>query len=45
MRIQASTHAPRAACPACGKLSARVHSRYQRRLSDTAIAGSGTRST
>ncbi|WP_454199354.1 transposase family protein [Nocardia sp. Marseille-Q1738] len=26
-------------CPACGTPSGRVHSRYQRRLSDTSITG------
>jgi DNA-directed RNA polymerase subunit N (RpoN/RPB10) len=36
--VEASTDRP-AACPTCGTVSARVHSRYQRRLSDTAIAG------
>ncbi|WP_257035585.1 transposase family protein [Streptomyces sp. 1222.2] len=29
----------RAACPACGTLSARVHSRYVRRLADSAVGG------
>ena len=28
-----------AACPACGAVSARVHSRYGRRLADAAIGG------
>ncbi|WP_281291972.1 transposase family protein [Streptomyces tailanensis] len=37
MRARAS--AQRAACPACGTVSGRVHSRYVRRLSDTAVAG------
>jgi DNA-directed RNA polymerase subunit N (RpoN/RPB10) len=36
--IEASTSDRPAACPACGTASARVHSRYHRRLSDTAIA-------
>src|SRR4051794_30588390 len=27
------------ACPACGTPSTRVHGRYQRRISDTAISG------
>jgi hypothetical protein len=36
VRIQASTHDPQAACPACGVLARRVHSRYERRISDTA---------
>ncbi|MGW5642813.1 transposase family protein [Saccharopolyspora sp. NPDC003752] len=38
VRIEASTLAGRVACPGCGTLSDRVHSRYQRRLSDTAIS-------
>lgn len=42
VRIQASTRTVRAACPACGRLSGRVHSRYERRVSDTAIAGQET---
>ncbi|MGN5376979.1 ISL3 family transposase [Streptomyces lasalocidi] len=29
----------RAACPACGTLTARVHSRYVRRLADSAVGG------
>jgi transposase len=37
--IEASAADQSAACPTCGTVSARVHSRYQRRLSDTAIAG------
>ena len=39
MRIQASTRGVEAACPACGVVSRRVHSRYQRRLADTAAGG------
>ncbi|MFC8511820.1 transposase family protein [Streptomyces sp. NPDC057257] len=31
--------APAAPCPGCGRESTRVHSRYSRRLADTAIAG------
>ncbi len=42
MRIRAKTVCPEAACPACGVVSRRVHSRYERRLSDTAIAGRET---
>ena len=42
VRIRASTRAPRAACPACGRVSGRVHSRYERRLSDTGIGGQET---
>ncbi|MFC5165758.1 transposase family protein [Nonomuraea angiospora] len=30
------------ACPACGGVSERVHSRYERRLCDAAIGGQGT---
>jgi transposase len=37
--IEASALDRPAACPTCGTVSAWVHSRYQRRLSDTAIAG------
>ncbi|MEV5542346.1 ISL3 family transposase [Saccharopolyspora shandongensis] len=39
VRIEASTLNGRVACPGCGSLSDRVHSRYERRLSDTAISG------
>jgi hypothetical protein len=39
VRIQASTRCPQAACPGCGAVSRRVHSRYERRLSDTAAGG------
>jgi transposase len=42
LRIQASTRGRQAACPACGAVSGRVHSRYWRRLSDTAVAGQET---
>jgi hypothetical protein len=42
VRIRAKTVCPEAACPACGVVSRRVHSRYERRLSDTAIAGRET---
>ncbi|MCX4862013.1 transposase family protein [Streptomyces canus] len=37
MRARAS--AERAACPACSTTSGRVHSRYVRRLADTAVGG------
>lgn len=37
--VQARTSAERAACPACGTASARVHSRYVRRLADSAVGG------
>ncbi len=39
MHIWAHARASTAACPHCGHASARVHSRYQRRLADAAIAG------
>ncbi|WP_330182278.1 ISL3 family transposase [Nocardia sp. NBC_01503] len=39
VRIEARTGDEPAACPGCGMLSRRVHSRYGRRLSDTAITG------
>lgn len=39
VRIEASTLSGPVACPGCGSLSDRVHSRYERRLSDTAISG------
>jgi transposase len=39
VRIQARTVGPEAACPACRAASRRVHSRYERRLLDTAVAG------
>jgi transposase len=42
VRIEAGTQAGQAACPACGTLSGRVHSRYERRLSDTSVAGRET---
>src|SRR5262249_28972392 len=37
--IWARAQADTAACPRCGRPSARVHSRYQRRLTDVAIGG------
>ncbi|WP_461091523.1 transposase family protein [Streptomyces incanus] len=37
--VRARASAERAACPACGRVSGRVHSRYVRRLADTAVAG------
>lgn len=37
--VRARTAVERAACPACGTLSARVHSRYVRRLADSAVGG------
>ena len=42
VRIQASTQTVRAACPACGAVSRWVHSRYERRLADTAVAAQET---
>jgi hypothetical protein len=42
VRVQATTRTSRAACPSCGMVSGRVHSRYERRLSDSAIAGQET---
>jgi hypothetical protein len=42
LRFTARTGTVEAACPACGHLSRRVHSHYERRLSDTAIAGQET---
>ncbi|MEU7061742.1 transposase family protein [Streptomyces sp. NPDC046197] len=37
--VRARTAADQAACPACGTVSSRVHSRYVRRLADSAVAG------
>ncbi|MEQ6028314.1 transposase family protein [Streptomyces salinarius] len=37
--VRARTAAERAACPACETASARVHSRYVRRLADSAVGG------
>lgn len=37
--VMARACAPEAACPKCGTLSGRVHSRYSRRLADVAIGG------
>ncbi|WP_233520264.1 ISL3 family transposase [Prauserella sp. PE36] len=39
VRIDARTSETPTACPGCGTVSGRVHSRYDRRLSDTAAAG------
>jgi transposase len=39
VRILARPRSSSAVCPECGAVSLRVHSRYQRRLLDTAIAG------
>ncbi|WP_331773009.1 ISL3 family transposase (plasmid) [Embleya sp. NBC_00888] len=37
--VAARACAPEAPCPACGARSRRVHSRYQRRLADSAVGG------
>jgi len=37
--VLARARADTAACPACGSVSGRVHSRYRRRLADAAIGG------
>jgi transposase len=42
VRIQARTGTLRAACPACGGVSERMHSRYERRLCDVTIGGQET---
>ncbi|WP_336246786.1 ISL3 family transposase [Streptomyces cupreus] len=39
MVVRARASAERAVCPACGTASARVHSRYVRRLADSAVGG------
>jgi transposase len=39
VRVQARTCGSAAACPQCGAVSHRVHSRYERRLLDTAAGG------
>ena len=39
VRIQARTSSAGSVCPACGAWSVRVHSRYGRRLADTAAGG------
>jgi transposase len=39
LRLWARARARRAACPGCGRRTARVHSRYERRLDDVAVAG------
>ncbi len=39
VRIQGVTTEPAAGCPACRRVSRRVHSRYERRVADTAVAG------
>ncbi|MFE9658148.1 ISL3 family transposase [Micromonospora sp. NPDC006431] len=42
VRVYAQTSSVTAACPQCATPSRRVHSRYERRLLDTAIAGQET---
>jgi transposase len=42
VRIYASVNGPAAECPGCGSRSERVHSRYQRCLSDAAVGGAET---
>jgi transposase len=37
--VTARAHAPEAACPKCGAVSRRVHSRYCRTLADAAVGG------
>jgi hypothetical protein len=37
--VLARACAPEVACPKCGTVSGRVHSRYSRRLADAAIGG------
>ena len=39
MRVQARACGSSAACPECGAVSRRVHSRYERRLLDMAAGG------
>lgn len=39
VRIEAAGLDSEAACPGCGVIAGRVHSRYERRLSDLAVAG------
>jgi transposase len=39
VRVQARMRGSAAACPQCGVVSRRVHSRYERRLLDTAAGG------
>jgi transposase len=40
VRVMARAVSPSAVCPECGAESRRVHSRYERRLLDTAVGGS-----
>ncbi|MEV8512794.1 transposase family protein [Dactylosporangium sp. NPDC051484] len=40
LRLHVRARSRRAACPRCSRRSSRVHSRYERRLTDAAVAGS-----
>ena len=42
VKILARTLSAAVACPSCGFSSSRVHSRYRRRLADTAVGGQRT---
>ncbi|MFG1954827.1 ISL3 family transposase [Micromonospora sp. NPDC048830] len=42
VRVHAETNSAAARCPACSSVSRRVHSRYERRLLDGAVAGRET---
>ncbi|MFE6691762.1 transposase family protein [Streptomyces sp. NPDC057743] len=42
VRISTLCSAPKARCPGCGTVPTRAHSRYGRRLADTAVAGQET---
>ncbi len=42
VRIRARASGASSACPACGLASVRIHSRYERRLADTAAGGQET---
>lgn len=42
MKILARTRSPAVACSSCGFSASRVHSRYRRRLADTAVGGQRT---
>ncbi|WP_083905038.1 transposase family protein [Nocardia transvalensis] len=39
LSIQASTHGEPVTCPGCAVMPQRAHSRYERTLSDAAVAG------
>jgi hypothetical protein len=38
VRLRARADAEEAPCPACGMASARIHSRYERRLTDAPVS-------